>query len=101
MIEPAGRVGVLRIPRQRSFAQDREPIDRDSLRHGLIAQFGHIAAGIVGAVTGNIDGLAARAKWRAGTKQMMRSILQSWTKRATLPKLLPLRSPGSRLTPTC
>ena len=25
----------------------------------------------------------------------------SWTKRATLPKLLPLRSPGTRLTPTC
>src|SRR6516225_6351070 len=66
MIEPAGRVGVLRIPQQRSFAQDRESIDRDSLRHGLIAQFGHIAAGIVGAVTGNIDGLAARAKWRPG-----------------------------------
>ena len=35
------------------------------------------------------------------TKQMMRNILQSWTKRATLPKLLPLRSPGTRLTPTC
>ena len=35
------------------------------------------------------------------TKQMMRTILQSWTKRATLPKLLPLRSPGTRLTPTC
>ena len=35
------------------------------------------------------------------TKQMMRTILQSWTKRATLPKLLPLRSPGIRLTPTC
>ena len=27
--------------------------------------------------------------------------LQSWTERATLPKLLPLKSPGSRLTPTC
>ena len=27
--------------------------------------------------------------------------LQSWTKRATLPKLLPLRSPATRLTPTC
>jgi hypothetical protein len=35
------------------------------------------------------------------TKQMMRTILQSWTKRATLQKLLPLRSPGTRLTPTC
>ena len=35
------------------------------------------------------------------TKQKMRNILQSWTKRATLPKLLPLRSPGTRLTPTC
>jgi hypothetical protein len=36
------------------------------------------------------------------TKQMlMKTILQSWTKRATLPKLLPLRSPGTRLTPTC
>jgi hypothetical protein len=28
------------------------------------------------------------------------NILCSWTKRATLPKLLPLRSPGTRLTPT-
>ena len=27
--------------------------------------------------------------------------LQSWTKRATLPKLLPRRSPGTRFTPTC
>ena len=43
-------------------------------------------------------GLTQRKK---PTKQMMRTILQSWTKRATLPKLLPLRSPGTRLTPTC
>jgi hypothetical protein len=35
------------------------------------------------------------------TKQMMKTILQSWTKRATLPKLLPLRSPDTTLTPTC
>ena len=35
------------------------------------------------------------------TKQMMRPLLQSWTKLATLPKLLPLRSPGTRLTSTC
>ena len=40
-------------------------------------------------------------QWKRPTKQMMRTILQSWTKRATLPKLLPLRSPGTRLTPTC
>jgi hypothetical protein len=33
--------------------------------------------------------------------EMMGPILQSWTKRATLPKLLQLRSPGIRLTPTC
>src|ERR1700746_210781 len=66
VIEPAGRIGVLRIPRQRSFAQDRESIDRDTLRHRLIAEFGHSAAGIIGAVTGNIDGLPARAKRRAG-----------------------------------
>ena len=65
MIEPAGRVGVLRIPRQRSFAQDREPIDRDSLRHGLIAQFGHIAAGIVGA-------RHRKYRWSGGARQMAR-----------------------------
>jgi hypothetical protein len=35
------------------------------------------------------------------TKEMMRAILQSWTKRAALPKLLPLRSPDTTLTPTC
>ena len=40
-------------------------------------------------------------QWKRPTKQMMRTILQSWTKRATLPKLLPLRSPGTTLTPTC
>ena len=40
-------------------------------------------------------------QWKRPTKQMMRFILQSWTERATLPKLLPLKSPGSRLTPTC
>jgi hypothetical protein len=43
---------------------------------------------------------AATNAVEATTKQMMRTILQSWTKRATLPKLLPLRSPGTRLTPT-
>src|SRR6516164_11701659 len=65
-IEPARRIGVFWIPWQRSFTQDRQSIDRDALRHGLIAQFGHIAPGIIGAVAGNIDGPAARAKWRAG-----------------------------------
>ena len=40
-------------------------------------------------------------QWKRPTKQMMRFILQSWTERARMPKLLPLRSPGSRLTPIC
>src|SRR5262249_60680249 len=62
LIDPAGRIGVLRIPRQRRFAQDRKAIDRDALGRGLIAQFGYIAARIVGAVTPNIDGLAARTE---------------------------------------
>jgi hypothetical protein len=28
-------------------------------------------------------------------------INNGWTKQATLPKLLPLRSPATKLTPTC
>ena len=64
MIEPARWIGMLRVPRQRSLAQDREPIDRYSLGHGLVAQFGDVAPGIVGAVTGNINCPAARGKWR-------------------------------------
>src|SRR5437016_4036585 len=37
VLQTAGRIGVLRIPWQWSFAKDCEPIHRDSLRHGLIA----------------------------------------------------------------
>src|SRR5262249_24201730 len=66
MIKPALRIGVFRVPGQRRFAQDRESIDRDSLGHRLVAQFSDVAAGIVGAVTGNVDGVAARSEWRAG-----------------------------------
>jgi hypothetical protein len=44
---------------------------------------------------------AATTQRKRPMKHMMRNILQSWTERATLPKLLPLRSPGTRLTSTC
>jgi hypothetical protein len=44
---------------------------------------------------------AATNAAEASDEARMRTILQSWTKRATLPKLLPLRSPDTRLTPTC
>src|ERR1700730_8702106 len=37
VLQTAGWIGVLRIPWQWSFTEDREPVHRDSLRHGLIA----------------------------------------------------------------
>src|SRR5207248_1120494 len=37
VLQTAGRIGVLRIPWQWSFAKDREPVHRDPLSHGLIA----------------------------------------------------------------
>ena len=73
-IEPAGWIGVLRIPGQWRFTQDREPIDCDSLRHGLIAQFGHIAAGIVGA-------RHRKYRWSAGVRQTARARTGPWRTR--------------------
>ena len=59
-VEPAGRIGVLGIPRQRRVAQDHQPVDGDALRERLVARQSDVAPGIVGAVARHVDG-AARA----------------------------------------
>jgi hypothetical protein len=56
---------VLRIPRQRPFAQDDEPIDGDAELHDLVAHLANVASGIVGAVAGHIDGPAFGFEWSA------------------------------------
>ena len=56
IVEAARRIGVVRIPRHRIVAEDDETVDGDALGDGFVAQFGDVAAGIVGAVAGNVDG---------------------------------------------
>src|SRR5580704_4208396 len=58
--ETARRIGVVGIPRHRVVAEDHEPVDGDAFGHRLVAQHGDVAAGIVGAVAGNVDGAARR-----------------------------------------
>src|ERR1043166_4165348 len=50
IFQAAGRIGVLRVPRERAFAQDHQAIDRDAFGERLVARGRHVAPAVVGAV---------------------------------------------------
>src|SRR5215470_16654537 len=56
---------MLWIPGQRSFTQDHQPVDADPQRQGLIARLSYVAAGVVCAIPGDIDGSPFRAEGSA------------------------------------
>jgi hypothetical protein len=57
-LEPAGRIGVFGVPRHRPVAEDDEAVDHDPFGDRLVTGELDVAAGIVGAVSRDIDGTA-------------------------------------------
>ena len=67
IISKAARwIGVLWIPGQRPLAQDRQPVDGQAERQRLVARMVDLAAGIVGAIAGDVDGTALSGKRGVG-----------------------------------
>src|ERR1700722_10673303 len=66
VVQPSRRVGVIGIPRHRALAQNDEAVDGHALLERLVAGVGDVAAGIVGAVAGNVDGVAVGVERCAG-----------------------------------
>src|SRR5262245_59864670 len=81
-LEAARRIGMLGVPRHRPVAQDDVPIDDDPFGNGLVAGKLHVAARIVGAVIGDVDGTARGAEW--GTLQLSGRELDAAADRGTV-----------------
>src|SRR4029077_10067663 len=64
-LQAARRMGVFRAERFRQGRQDDQTVDDDTLGDGLVAGVGDRAAGIVVAVTGDIDDAPLRPEGRA------------------------------------
>ena len=86
IFQPARRIGVVGISGERRFAEDNQAVDGNALGQRLVARQRRLAAGIVGAVTGDIDGAAGGFERR----------LRRWVMANSIAPLIEVRSANER-----